>query len=260
MTLKSNIFFMKTLLFTSLVLISGCGYNKWSQPIVSFSATAPATFDSISTLYTTSNSIHIMQEQAVLVDQYSVSNFKPNQITNFISDKDLLIRTNSLASLKTYAAALESIVNPTVAIPALPSSIVEPTISTAQKNTGQELGIAAGQLNNITTQFLHKRARHDLPKIIKTADPLVQQFVVLFVLDLTDLKQQEKNDYESVLIYQSQFIQNNQDKMSAVEKRTEIEKLAQIEKDALTAQANLDSAINNIQKLAVIHHQLAGEK
>lgn len=201
-----------------------------------------------------------MQEQAVLVDQYAVENFKPGQITNFISDKDLLVRENAIASLKSYSAALQYIINPTVAIPALPAVVVGSAISTSQKNTAQELNIAASQINNITTLILKHRAKKNLSKIIKNADPHIQQFSILFELDLNDIKQQEKNDYDSLLIYQNQFIQNNQDKMSAVEKRTEIEKLVQIEKDALTAQSNLDYAINNIQKLAVIHHQLAGEK
>jgi len=253
---------MKKFLFLPLILLIGCGYKKWADPIDSFSTAAPTQLTSVSDSYTEINSVHNLQQEAILANSYAKSGYHPGQVKEFISDDDLKSRAEALSELKQYTVILNDLVSGKSLNAISASNPKATTTSSSAKTTvgavvtKQEMDSVISGLNSIVTFALQQKTKKEVPAVMIKADPYIQQFAILFEKDLNDFKSQAANDYSSILISQNQFIQTNQLNMDAVEKRNEIEKLVQLESDSAKTQRDFDLALNNIRKFAKIHHQL----
>lgn len=251
------------LLFLS-ILLTGCGYAKWSKPIISFSNTsAPALVD-VQQVYTTVNSVHVLEQEAILVDKYATQGYQPGQIVDFLPSEQLKIRVDNIKNLNNYVTTigalaqgkdLQALADKNKAL-TQSSSNSKSTSTSTWVITQQQVSSSFSVLDNITKPIVEHKVRKNLPAIIKQADPTVQNICTLEIADLTELKNQAANDYNVLLTEQSQFIDKNKNSMSPVDLRNEILKLVQIQNDAATADSNISKAITALTKLARTHHDL----
>ena len=247
---------MKKLCLLSLLFLTGCGYTNWSTSVTSWATAATPELTTVSNSYSSSNNIHMLAQQSDLVNQYATSGFQPGQIQDFISGNDLQIRLNALAALNNYTNALNKLASgKDLAVLA-----VTPPKTPAVNLAETEMNAAIATMDSIATMVLKAKTKSKLSKIIKTADPEIQKFAVLFAADLSDLKAQADRDYTTMMINQDQFIQSNQTTLSVADMKTQVTALAQIESNMKKSDSDFNTAILNIQSFAAMHHKLAGEK
>lgn len=245
-------------------LLTGCATSKWTAKVNSFSTASAPTLTTVNDEYTNANNIHIMEEEAKLVDKYAVSGYHPNEITNIIPDADLKARLAAISALKSYITGLDALTSgkattsletgTKATTPTSSSSSMSATTSWALNS--QELGLAFQGLDQVMSVVLQAKVKKDLAPVLIQADPYVQQICTLLNADLATLKTQQDADYQVVLMEQSQFIEKNKANLNPVEMRTEVLKLVQINQDENTADKNIVSAQTAIKKLATDHHNL----
>jgi hypothetical protein len=249
----------KIVVFCFLLILSGCGYNKWAAPIISFSATAPSELSTIKTLYTTVNTNHIQSQKYDLIFSYNKNGYYPGKINNFISDNDLQVRFNAITSLINYITIINEISSGKATSNFIPfAKITTSNILTIKGNNTRAISMdpIIGGLNSVAYYAIEHKARKNLPRIMIAADPYVQQISSLLSNDITILQSQALLDSDNIVISQNQFIQTNISSFNKTDYKTQLDLLVQDDLNSTALQSSITSAIITIKNIANTHHQL----
>lgn len=255
------------MIFGMLFFCTACtSYKKWAEPITRFSNSYAPTLIDTETEYDTVNKVHILEQEAVLFDQYPTIGYTPGSISNLISSSDISIRKAELNRLHDYVIMLNDIaVGKSLDALAekdktLTQNISKTTSSTSSFNfTQSELVSSFNVLDTLTYKLVQHKVKKSLPIIINDANPLIQQICQLEMKDLTLLQTQIDNDYNTILIEQSQFIDKNSKQMDPTTLRNQINKLVDIQTNKLNDDQTLQKNIKGLQNLAIDHAKLTAQ-
>lgn len=245
------------------LLISGCASTR-NKKVSGFTTTSAPELNKVNDLYVTTNNIHILEQEAILVDKYSTLGYQPGQIKDLIGGPDLVARINIIKVLSNYIELLGALTSgkDTTIIQQKASNISQS--SSAKAATGvlssQDLASALSVINSVTKMALDRSAKHKVYPIMQQANSSIRTICTLLNEDIDTLKIQINEDYQLVLMEQSQFIAKNKDNFSPTEKRSEIIKLVQIEQDNAKTISDLNETQKALTSLAQTHNKLAMEK
>jgi hypothetical protein len=262
---------MSLMLIASLLTgITGCGYGPWATKIAAFSTIAPAQIESVSAAYPAANNVHVLSQEAVLVDEYAKAGYHPDQIKPFLSDKDMRIRLQALDALKKYTILLNDIASgreeqrfkagaeSSVRVMSTSSGQIT-TPGAHQRITFSDLDmyVFLNSLDIVIESTMHIKIKHRLPTLIAKADPYIQELADLFRSDLNTLRNQDDADYDNQLLLQDQFIDKNMATMSPVALRREIINLVTIQNAKAKNDKDLNDALSSIEAMSSAHSALA---
>lgn len=183
---------------------------------------------------------------------------KSLSITAAAARTEMASSTNTTTDTTTSSNAVK--VNPTLTDTTTQTATSTSTLTSSHSTimTPQQMNSIMASMDSALKPFIHHMVKKRLPKLMKEADPSVQNLCTLLEADMATLRVQSQGDYQVLLMQQSEFIRNNPN-LGPVEKRTEVLKLFQIEADADKSNADLTSTIDGLKKLAEEHHKVAIE-
>jgi hypothetical protein len=256
----------------ALAILTGCAthYGPWSRKVAGFSTPAPADLDRMAALYPSANAVHILEEEAELVNAYPTQGYHPGQLKDFIIPEEIEARTQAIDALKSYTTLVGDLVlgkreeaesAKTKALTATKTATATASASsskTAKTLTQAQMNYALFGLDFVLREMVEHKVQKQLPHIIAQADPSVQQICMLLEADIDTLRSQEAADYQQILVDQDQFIANNV--LDPIAKQTLLMKLWQTEADAIAADQALVKEQDALKNLAKAHHALLGVK
>ena len=264
-----------------LVGATGCSLSPLSKRTASFATVAvAATKDSASAYEVVERSDYDVQV-ASLVLNFDKDGFHPETIQPFLSSKDMEARTRVLEALKQYAETLaevsgnhplEEIDTEAAALgsslQAISSNGDLQLLSANAKFSTEQAGLAATAVDALGKLLIELKRKQRLPEILKAMQEPVNNICSLLEADIGDpekggLRNQLKNNYDTLIVKQQQYLHHYADTMTASEKRAAIERLPKLAANAKRADAALAVTQASLAQLAKTHTALvasAGEK
>jgi len=245
--------------FLGCIFVTGCSHPKWNQPVVAWSALAPARLTTIQAAYTTINTVDTQRQQQDLVASYPQQGFQPSTIKQFVADTDLQARTQAMQSLQKYAAILSVLGSGSKSgVPSTAAALGFPLAVPATKLslTGPEQTALNNMIDAVAINIMDRKIDKQLPSIVEKADPVIQEFSDLVTKDINDFEMQAEADYQLELMQQNEFIKANQSQLSPSSLKTEISQLSIIEQQQQATQQQFEAAKAAAQQLGQEHHTL----
>lgn len=257
-----------------LASLTGCSISPMSKRTAAFSTAAVATTQKTTKAYQLVEQSYHDSQVAAMVDAYEQDGFHPEQIQPFISTEDMKVRTRVLEGLTKYAETLaeisgdQSLKTMDVQAAAFGKSLQTLSKNDELKPLAKSAHISATELNIATTAvdalgraLIENRRRKDLPEVLRQMKEPVNQICELLEKDIGDpeksgLRNELKNNYQTLIRKQQQFIDHNKQQMSAQEKRQEIQRLPQLVSEAKAAEESLAATRKALAQLAKTHAAL----
>lgn len=264
-----------------LVGVTGCSLSPLSKRTASFATVAVAATKGSANAYEVVERSDYDVQVASLVLNYDKDGFHPDTIQPFLSSRDMQARTRVLDALKQYAETLAEVSgnHPLEEIDtkaaALRSSLEAVSsngdlqlLSTNAKFSKEQANLAATAVDAIGRALIERKRRERLPEILKAMQEPVNNICSLLEADIGDpekggLRNQLKNNYDSLIVKQQQYIHHYDATMTAGERRAAIERLPKLAANARRADAALAATQASLAQLAKTHTALvesAGEK
>ena len=257
-----------------LASLTGCSISPMSKRTAAFSTAAVATTQKTTKAYQVVEQSYHDSQIASLVDAYDQAGFHPEQIQPFVSAEDMKVRTRVLEGLTKYAETLAEISSDQplksldVQAAAFGKSLQTLSRNDEIKPLAKSAHISDTELNAVTTAvdalgraLIENRRRKDLPEVLRQMKQPVNQICELLEKDIGDpeksgLRNELKNNYQTLIRKQEQFIHHNERQMSAQEKRQEIQRLPQLVSEAKAADESLAATQQALAQLAKTHTAL----
>jgi hypothetical protein len=264
----------KVVALIGLASLTGCSISPMSKRTAAFSTAAVATTQKTTKAYQLVEQSHHDSQVAALVDSYDQDGFDPKKIQPFLSAEDMQVRTRVLEGLTKYAETLAEITSDQplktldVQAAAFGKSLQTLSRNGDIKPLAKSAHISDTELNLVTTAvdalgraLIENRRRKDLPQVLRQMKEPVNQICELLEKDIGEpeksgLRNQLKNNYETLIRKQEQFIRHNERQMSAQEKRQEIHRLPQLVSEAKAADESLAATQKALAQLAKTHTAL----
>ena len=264
----------KVVALIGLASFSGCSISPMSKRTAAFSTAAVATTQKTTQAYQLVEKSYHDSQVAALVDGFDQDGFHPEQMQPFISAGDMKVRTVVLEGLTKYAEtlALVSSDQPMTTLDTQAAAFGK-SLQALSKNgeikpLAKSANISDTELNVVTTAvdalgraLIENRRRKELPEILRQMKEPVNQICELLEKDIGDpeksgLRNELKNNYQTLVRKQEQFIRHNEHQMSSQEKRLEIQRLPQLVSEAKTADESLAATQKALEHLAKTHTAL----
>ena len=257
-----------------LASFNGCSVSPMSKRTAAFSTAAVATTQKTTKAYELVEGSYHDSQVAALVDAYEQDGFHPEKIQPFLSAEDMKVRTRVLEGLTKYAETLAEISSDQplktldVQAAAFGKSLQTLSRNGEIKPLAKSAHISDTELNIVTTAvdalgraLIENRRRKDLPEVLQQMKEPVNQICELLEKDIGDpeksgLRNELKNNYQTLIRKQEQFIDHNKRQMSAQEKRQEIQRLPQLVSEAQAADESLAATQKALAQLAKTHAAL----
>ena len=245
--------------------LTGCMSAAMKRPYASISSSATSAATDTKSAYAAAEDAYNGEQTDELVQRYKDRGYTPGEITAFLSSKDMKSRMEAVDVISQYGSQINSILNPkfttTTQSKQSTASASKSSTKTASspfpKLTQSEINIAQQAITYIGEALASVKTRRQLPKAVAKADPSIQILCDLFTKDMDTLRSEIKESYNTRLILENEFIQNNLGKMDAVEQRAEIVKLPALEKQARDADDALGKAQDELKRMAEQSRKLA---
>ena len=243
----------------SLSTLSGCAVSPLSQRAATFSTAASATVVKMQSAYQLVETTYEEAAMASLVNQFDMKGFDPASIQPFIPAADMKARTDLMSALQQYATLLAEVsggsevteldkesealgTNLEVLAKAAP-------LTALAKNANMESGVASAAVDALGRVLMKKATAKELPSILESAQKPIDTICTLLGQDIgtpegTGLRNELRDKYVELIVYQRTYILANEAMMSPDEKRTEIAKLPQL----VTAEKQGDTTLEQTQK------------
>ena len=254
--------------------LTGCAVSPMSKRTAAFSTAAVSAAQGTTKSYQIVEQSYHDSQVAALVESYDQDGFHPEKIQPFISSEDMKVRTRVLEGLTKYAETLAEISGdqPLKTLDTQAAAFgkslqtlsrngeIKPLAKSAQISD-TELNIVTTAVDALGRALIENRRRKDLPEVLRQMKEPVNQICALLEADIGDpeksgLRNELKNNYQTLLRKQEQFIHHNERQMSAQEKRQEIERLPQLVREAKTADQSLATTQKALAQLAKTHAAL----
>ena len=261
---------VNTAAFVLLLSLTGCSLSPLSKRTAAFSTAAVASTQNTASAYQIVEQSYYDAQAASLVDNFDKNGFHPEQLQPFLPAKDMEARTRVIDGLRQYAETLAEVSGdqPLKDLDTQATALGKSLQAMSKNNDIQSLHISTTDTNLATTAvdalgkvLIERRRSKELPAILKEMrDPIIQ-ICTLLEADIgspekSGLRNQLKNDYDTLERKQEQYIYKNADKMTAEEKRTEIERLPKMEAARIKADQALAATQAALAQLAKTHTAL----
>ncbi len=258
-----------------LALSTGCSMSPLAKRASAFATAATAAAKNTANAYALVEQTHHDAEVQAMVANFDTQGFDPARIKPFMPAADMEARTKILDGLSKYAETLayvsgdQPMADFDTQDAALGKSLEDLSKTGAIAGflksanvTGVDTNLVATAVDALGHALIERRRSRDLPAVLKEMTGPIAQICALLEADIGDpeksgLRNQLKNDYDTLKRKQIRFIRDNEATMSASDKRTLIEELAKIADDEAAGDKTLAATQTALKQLAATHTALA---
>ncbi|HVZ84885.1 MAG TPA: hypothetical protein VG893_14510 [Terracidiphilus sp.] len=259
----------------ALVTLAGCSVSPMVKRASAFATAATAAAKDTTNAYALVEQTHHDAEVQAMIANFDKEGFHPEKIKPFMSAQDMTARTKILDGLSKYAETLayiggdQPMTDFDTQAEALGKSLQDLSATgsigaflQSSNVTGVDVNLATTAVDALGRALIeHKRSR-ELPALLKEMNGPITQICALLEADIGDpeksgLRNQLKNDYETLKRRQITFIRDNEGKMSVSDKRALLEELAKMADDEAAGDKTLAATQAALKQLAATHAALA---
>jgi hypothetical protein len=257
-----------------LALAAGCSVSPLARRASAFATAATAAAKDTTNAYALVEQTHHDAEVQAMVANFDTQGFDPAKIKPFMSPQDMEARTKILDGLSKYAEELayvsgdQPMTDFDTQADAVGKSLQDlsktDSIAAFLKSanvTDMDVNLATTAVDALGRALIERRRGRELPVLLKEMKDPIVQICALLEADIGDpeksgLRNQLKNDYDTLKRKQIRFIHDNEATMSASDKRALIEELAKMSDDEAAGDKTLAATQAALKQLATTHTAL----
>ena len=261
-----------SLCFLSLSGLLGCVTSSLAKHTAAFSTAASAVINNSTNAYRAAVDLHAEEQVSAGVLKFEQQQpWDPKNDQPLLSQSELQKRIDVLAALKSYSASLADVTSG-VDSPALDeaaaatgASITRISVTIASSEPGGIIKpLSAQNATAVSTAaralgeyLIAKKVKSQVPKVIKSMDPQIQDLCSLLENDINLIRAQAKVDFGELFTQQRTFIVTEGANLSPLDRRVEIQRLPEINRRENVSDLMLANLHLAIEQLALTHHALA---
>lgn len=262
-------------LLALVAMVAGCAISPIAKRASAFATAATAATKNTTDAYALVEQTHHGAEVQAMVANFDTEGFHPEKIQPFMPAEDMAARTKILDGLSTYAETLAYVSGDQPmtdfdtqsaslgkSLQAMSKTDAVASLLKSAHVTGMDVNVATTAVDALGRALIERRRTRDLPALLKEMKNPIAQICALLETDIGDpeksgLRNQLKNDYETLKRKQIRFIHDNEGKMSASDKRALIEELVKMSDDEAAGDRTLAATQAALKQLAVTYAALA---